>query len=135
MHQIFDGNTELSQGPSQFGDATRSVADRDRKLDETAVCGETSLQATPQNSRIDIASTQKYDNAKRENSDLSKGYSHNLNIVLVRYSDGKSVSAWGMFGLKMYMKWHLPNHKTLCYETICLVKSYTRCRCNYSVPR
>ena len=89
MHQIFDGNTELSQGPSQFSDATRSVADRDSKLDETAVCSETSLQATPQNSRIDIASTQKDDNAKRENSNLDES-----EYRLVWYSVGKSVSGW-----------------------------------------
>ena len=62
MHHVLDGDAALRQCLGQLGDAPGAVAHRHRELDEAAVGGEASLQATPQHGGVDVATTKQSDN-------------------------------------------------------------------------
>ena len=64
VHHVLDGNTDLTQGPGQLGDAARTIADGDRELDQPAVGGQPAFQTTTQDGGVDVAAAQKNDNAK-----------------------------------------------------------------------
>jgi len=66
VHQVLDGNAELSQGPSQFGDPTGPVADGDRELNQAAVGSQAAFQTATQYGCVDVASAKKNDDTKKE---------------------------------------------------------------------
>ena len=58
MQNVLDTDAQIGQKAGQFGNAARSVADCDAELDQTAVYGQTAVQAPAQHRRVDVATAQ-----------------------------------------------------------------------------
>ena len=58
VEDIFDADAEIGQDSGEFGDATGTVGDGDGEFDQTAVDGQTALQAAAQDRRVDVATAQ-----------------------------------------------------------------------------